>query len=197
MPRKDAHAMGEPLMSLTGRFPVSVVARIDAHAEAMRCAMPGLSIGRTDVLRSLIVQALDALHAPTTGGVTDTATDTTVPDTSQMRRMLQEELRAFFAHAEGVLEAIRTGEAAQAVVDYDAAHEHFETHTTQEHDAWLTEMHKQGRLLDVPLAAAEAKADAKKRKAPARQHVVTDTVADTDVQQAPARRRTRQAAPAD
>ncbi|HEY5865304.1 MAG TPA: hypothetical protein VI542_07090 [Candidatus Tectomicrobia bacterium] len=78
MPKKNAHAMGEPLMSLTGRFPVSVVARIDAHAEAMRRAMPGLSIGRSDVLRSLVVQALDALYGPTANAVmvTDTVTDT-------------------------------------------------------------------------------------------------------------------------
>jgi hypothetical protein len=62
MPRKDAQAMGEPLMSLTGRFPVSVVARIDAHAEALRRTMPGLSIGRSDVLRWLVVQALDTLY---------------------------------------------------------------------------------------------------------------------------------------
>jgi hypothetical protein len=62
MPKKDAHAMGEPLTPLTGRFPVSIVARIDAHTEAMRRAMPGLSIGRSDALRSLVVQALDALY---------------------------------------------------------------------------------------------------------------------------------------
>jgi hypothetical protein len=195
MPRKDAHAMGEPLMSLTGRFPVSVVARIDAHAEAMRGAMPGLSIGRTDVLRSLVVQALDALYAPTAGGVTDIVTDTTVTDTSQLRRMLQEELRAFFAHAEVVIDAIRDKEAAQAATDEDEALEHIQTHTKEEHDEWLAEMHKQGRLLDIPLAAAVAKAAAKKRKAPAQP--VTDTVTDTDAPQKPPRRRTRQAAPAD
>lgn len=92
MPKKNAHAMGEPLMSLTGRFPVSVVARIDAHAEAMRLAMPGLSIGRTDVLRSLVVQALDALYAPTAGAVPDTA-----PDTSPLRLLIQQEIRALKA----------------------------------------------------------------------------------------------------
>ena len=76
-------------MSLTGRFPVSVVARIDAHAEAMRRTMPGLSIGRSDVLRSLVVQALDALYAPTAGAVTDTITDTEAPQSPARRRTRQ------------------------------------------------------------------------------------------------------------
>ncbi len=90
MPKKNAHAMGEPLMSLTGRFPVSIVARLDAHAEAMRRAMPGLSIGRSDVLRSLVVQALDALYGPTAKAVTDTVSDTDAPQSSGRQRTRQD-----------------------------------------------------------------------------------------------------------
>lgn len=109
----------------------------------------------------LVEQALTTCY-PQSADVTVTVTDTPVTDTSQLRRMLQQELRAFFAHTEGVLEAIREGEAARAAADYDEAHEHILTHTAQEHDEWLAEMHKQGRLLEVPLAAAETKAAAKK-----------------------------------
>jgi hypothetical protein len=61
--KKDTHMMGEPLVSLSGRFPVSVVARIDAHVEATRRALPGVSFGRSDALRSLVMQALDALES--------------------------------------------------------------------------------------------------------------------------------------
>jgi hypothetical protein len=63
MPRKDARVLGEELVPLTGRFPLSVVTRIDARLDAMRRAMPGIPLGRSDVLRVLLVQALDALDA--------------------------------------------------------------------------------------------------------------------------------------
>jgi hypothetical protein len=61
MPRKDSHAMGEPLVTLSGRLPLSVLARIDAYVESMRRATPGLNIGRSDAFRILLVEGLDAV----------------------------------------------------------------------------------------------------------------------------------------
>ena len=67
-------------------------------------------------------------------------------------------------------------------------------------------MHKQGRLLNVPLMAiastetiktARPRAAAKPKARAARLQAVTDTVTDTDAPQKPARRRKRQTAPAD
>ena len=85
--------------------------------------------------------------------VTDTVTDTHVTDTvtdtqSQPDEAALEEART--------LVALRAAdeEDDQAPDEYAEAHEHFETHTTQEHVEWLTEMHKKGRLLAVPLLAA-------------------------------------------
>ena len=82
----------------------------------------------------------NARHTP----VTETGTDTQ----SQPDEAALEEAR--------LLLALRAAdeEDDQAPDEYAEAHEHFETHTTQEHVEWLTEMHKKGRLLAVPLLAA-------------------------------------------
>jgi hypothetical protein len=61
MPRKDSHALGEPLVTLSGRLPLSVLARIDAYVESIRRATPGLNIGRSDAFRMLLVEGLDAV----------------------------------------------------------------------------------------------------------------------------------------
>lgn len=42
------------------RLPESLIARIDRHVERLRRAAPGVEIGRADVVRFLLVQALDA-----------------------------------------------------------------------------------------------------------------------------------------
>lgn len=42
------------------RLDAALLKRLDAHAERMREAMPGLTISRTDALRTLLLKALDA-----------------------------------------------------------------------------------------------------------------------------------------
>ena len=79
MSKKDAHTLGEPLVSIAARFPTSLAAQIDVHLETMRRTVPGVTIGRSDALRSLVMHALDALYGPTANAVTDTVTDTDAP----------------------------------------------------------------------------------------------------------------------
>lgn len=78
MSKKDTHTLGEPLVSIAARFPASLAAQIDGHLAAMRRTVPGVTIGRSDALRSLVMHALDALYGPTVNSVTDTVTDTHV-----------------------------------------------------------------------------------------------------------------------
>jgi hypothetical protein len=86
MSKKDTHTLGEPLVSIAARFPASLAAQIDGHLEAMRRTVPGVTIGRSDALRSLVMQALDALYGPTANAVTATVTDTDVPQSPPRKR---------------------------------------------------------------------------------------------------------------
>ena len=80
MSEKDAHTLGEPLVSIAARFPTSLAAQIDVHLETMRRTVPGVTIGRSDALRSLVMHALDALYGPPPPTLfTDTVTDTDAP----------------------------------------------------------------------------------------------------------------------
>lgn len=45
---------------LVVRLPDEVFERIDAHAARLKALAPGLSISRTEALRSLVISALDA-----------------------------------------------------------------------------------------------------------------------------------------
>ena len=58
---------------------------------------------------ALVEQALTTCYPPS-ADVTDTVTDTSVTDPAHLRRMLQQDLSAFLARAEGVLDAIHTAE---------------------------------------------------------------------------------------
>ena len=87
MSKKDTHTLGEPLVSIAARFPASLATQIDVHLEAMRRIVPGVTIGRSDALRSLVLHALEALYGPTAGVAPDIITDTST------RRLLQKEKR--------------------------------------------------------------------------------------------------------
>ena len=86
MSKKDTHTLGETLVSIAARFPASLAAQIDGHLEAMRRTVPGVTIGRSDALRSLVMQARDALYGPTANAVTATVTDTDVPQSPPRKR---------------------------------------------------------------------------------------------------------------
>jgi hypothetical protein len=89
MSKKDAHTLGEPLVSIAARFPASLAAQIDVHLDAMRRTVPGVTIGRSDALRSLVMHAIEALYGPTATAVTDTVTDTDAPQAPPRRRTRQ------------------------------------------------------------------------------------------------------------
>ena len=108
MPRKGQRSMGEDTTNTAVRLPKSTVAQIDAHVERMRREHPDLPITRVHALNNLIRRACAA--------IVDDMTDTTVPDAPQFRLMLQQELRAFFASAEGVIDAIHTAESVTDTV---------------------------------------------------------------------------------
>ena len=117
MPRKGQRYLGEDRDMLAVRLPRSIVAIIDERVDQMQRDNPDLPINRVHALMNLIRRALAA-------DVTDTVTDTTVTDPAQLRLMLDQELRAVFAHAAEVLDAIRaaehgtgTGTDAETVTD--------------------------------------------------------------------------------
>src|SRR5262245_23096604 len=64
MPQKNARTLGEPLVLVSVRLPESLITRVDQYVDVMRQTLPGASVGRADALRSLVVQALDALAPP-------------------------------------------------------------------------------------------------------------------------------------
>jgi hypothetical protein len=82
---KDPYTLGEPLVTLTGRFPLSLVSRIDAYVESMRRATPGLNIGRSDALRTLVLHALDVLN-----GSAVAATEPPAPQSPTRQRVRQD-----------------------------------------------------------------------------------------------------------
>lgn len=49
---------------LVVRLPSSMVVQIDAHAETMRCALPGVTVSRADAVRVLIASGLATLPRP-------------------------------------------------------------------------------------------------------------------------------------
>ncbi len=49
-------------VQLAFRLPAALVARVDVYAKRLNGATPGLDVTRTDAVRSLLVQALDALR---------------------------------------------------------------------------------------------------------------------------------------
>ena len=166
---KETYALGKELVSIAARFPASLAAQIDAHLAAMRRTIPGITLGRSDALRSLVLHALEALYGPSAGGasdiitdtstrrllqkekrrareggVTDTVTDTTVTDTAQLARRLRQEFEAFLDNMQPLVQTILHAQpVTDTVTDTEAV-------------------------------------------------TVTDTVTDTAAPQKPSRRRTRQ-----
>jgi hypothetical protein len=53
-------------VQLAFRLPASLVARVDVYAKRLNAATPGLDVTRTDAVRSLLTQALDALKVERT-----------------------------------------------------------------------------------------------------------------------------------
>jgi hypothetical protein len=62
-PKGDTHAMADPTQQVAFRLPVSLLERLDAYADRMRDAQPGLTVTRADVVRVLLARALDADEA--------------------------------------------------------------------------------------------------------------------------------------
>jgi hypothetical protein len=52
----------EPTKMINFRLEPSLIARLDAHAERMTAATPGVTFSRIDALRTLLVPALDAVE---------------------------------------------------------------------------------------------------------------------------------------
>ena len=63
MPTKDHRSLGEDLVPLAVRIPVSIIPDIDAHVARMRRQHRYMRIGRSDALRDLIIRACDAIAA--------------------------------------------------------------------------------------------------------------------------------------
>lgn len=63
MPTKDHRSLGEDLVPLAVRIPVSIIPEIDAHVARMRRQHRYMRIGRSDALRDLIIRACDAIAA--------------------------------------------------------------------------------------------------------------------------------------
>jgi predicted DNA-binding protein len=53
----------DPTQQTAFRLPLSLLERLDLHAERLRAEQPGLKITRADVVRLLLTRALDALDA--------------------------------------------------------------------------------------------------------------------------------------
>ena len=51
--------MGEKTTQVAFRLPDDLLERLDAHAERMREAQPGVNVTRTDVVRTLLTRALE------------------------------------------------------------------------------------------------------------------------------------------
>jgi hypothetical protein len=49
-------------VQLAFRLPAVLVARVDAYVKRLNSATPGLDVTRTDAVRALLTQALDALR---------------------------------------------------------------------------------------------------------------------------------------
>ena len=141
MSKKDTHTLGEPLVSIAARFPASMAAQIDTHLAAMRRTIPGITLGRSDALRSLVLHALEALYGPSDGGapalitdtstrrllqkekrrareggVTDTVTDTSVLDLEQQRLILKQDFEALLERARVFMQAERQAESVTDTV---------------------------------------------------------------------------------
>jgi hypothetical protein len=52
----------DPLTSFTSRLPASVLIRLDALAEAMSEAMPGMKVSRSDAMRAAVETGLPPLE---------------------------------------------------------------------------------------------------------------------------------------
>ena len=55
----------EATQQVAFRLPLSLLARLDQHAERMRAEQKGLTVTRADVVRLLLMQALDNVFVPT------------------------------------------------------------------------------------------------------------------------------------
>jgi len=154
----------------------------------------------------LIQQALTTCY-PLSADVTDTVTDTHVTDMSQIRLMLQQELRAFLgdihlsqgiAPAQPVTDTV-TDTSVQAEAVRAAIEIPYVTDTVTDTEAQTEDERVAIRALQAvtDTITDTGSASTGKRKAPSRQRAATDTVSATDTPQSPARRRKRQAAPTD
>lgn len=56
--------MSESTKQVAFRLPESLVARLDAYAEQLSIAQPGIAFTRADAVRLLLTRALDATSAP-------------------------------------------------------------------------------------------------------------------------------------
>ena len=154
----------------------------------------------------LVEQALTTCY-PLSADVTDTVTDTHVTDMSQIRLMLQQELRAFLgdihlsqgiAPAQPVTDTV-TDTSVQAEAVRAAIEIPYVTDTVTDTEAQTEDERVAIRALQAvtDTITDTGSASTGKRKAPSRQRAATDTVSATDTPQSPARRRKRQAAPTD
>ena len=154
----------------------------------------------------LVEQALTTCY-PLSAYVTDTVTDTNVTDMSQIRLMLQQELRAFLgdihlsqgiAPAQPVTDTV-TDTSVQAEAVRAAIEIPYVTDTVTDTEAQTEDERVAIRALQAvtDTITDTGSAFTGKRKAPSRQRAATDTVSATDAPQSPARRRKRQAAPTD
>lgn len=50
---------GEPTKAVNFRFPISLIERLDEQVERLREEQPGLKIDRSDVVRMLLLRALE------------------------------------------------------------------------------------------------------------------------------------------
>jgi predicted RNA-binding Zn ribbon-like protein len=154
----------------------------------------------------LVEQALTTCY-PLSADVTDTVTDTHVTDMSQIRLMLQQELRAFLgdihlsqgiAPAQPVTDTV-TDTSVQAEAVRAAIEIPYVTDTVTDTAAQTEDERVAIRALQAvtDTITDTGSASTGKRKAPSRQRAATDTVSATDTPQSSARRRKRQAAPTD
>jgi len=126
---------------------------------------------------------------------------------SQIRLMLQQELRAFLgdihlsqgiAPAQPVTDTV-TDTSVQAEAVRAAIEIPYVTDTVTDTEAQTEDERVAIRALQAvtDTITDTGSASTGKRKAPSRQRAATDTVSATDTPQSPARRRKRQAAPTD
>ena len=173
--RVKYHSEADKPVMLSLRVPRELNDRLERYASLHRQKV-------SELVRDGIEMRLDEPADPrsrrpgSSADVTVTVTDTTLSDPAQLRLMLDQELRAVFAHAAEVLDAIRKAEHGTGTGTDTPVTETVTDTQSQPDEAALEE----ARTLAALDAAAKPKAKA------ARQRAVTDTVPDTEAPARPA-----------